>query len=164
MTNKVRRLHLYNERVASGGNAPACSRTADQTGMNGTLGVSTKTVWFSIPAGEGNALACGNLASGGNASASELASGGNASASESSVVISEPHRRQRRSIFCGSRAMGGIDFDGSPISETDAEYLTDHVPVVTEYHEIWDRDDPPLEHEVVNRSERSLRVIDLLLV
>ena len=92
--------------TASGGNAPACSRTADQTGMNGTFRVSTKTVWFSFPANDGNALACGNLASGGNASASELASGGNASASESSVVISEPHRRQTRSIFCGSRAMG----------------------------------------------------------
>ena len=85
--------------TASGGNAPACSRTADQTGMNETLRVSTKRVLFSIPAGEGNALACGNLASGGNASASELASGGNASASESSVVVSEPHRRQRRSTY-----------------------------------------------------------------
>ena len=127
--------------------------TADQTGMNGTLGVSTGTVWFSIPAGEGNALGCGNLASGGNASASELASGGNAPASESSVVISEPRRRQRRSIFCGFRAMGGIDFDGSPIPETDEEDLTDPVPPVIGYHAIWDHDDPPLEHEVVDRSE-----------
>ena len=128
--------------------------TADQAGMNGTLGVSTSTVWFSIPAGEGNALACGNLASGGNASASEFASGGNASASESSVEVSEPHSHQRRSLFCGSRAMGGVEFDGSPISETDEEDRNpDHVPVANGYHEIWDHEDPPLEHEVVNRSE-----------
>ena len=139
--------------TASGGDAPARSMTADQTGMNGTLGVSTRTVWFSIPAGEGNALACENLASGGNASASELARGGSAPASESSAVISEPHRHQRRSIFSGSRAMGGIDFDGSPVSETDEEDLTDPVRPVTEYHEIWDQDDPPLEREVVDRSD-----------
>ena len=49
--------------------------------------------------------------------------------------------------------MGGIDFDGSPISETDEEDLTDPVPPVTEYHEIWDHDGPPLEREVVDRSE-----------
>ena len=144
---------LDSEIAASGGNAPARSMTADQTETNGTLGVSTRTVWFFIPAGEGNALACEDLASGGNASASELASGGNAPASGSSVVISEPHRRQRRSMFCGSRAMGGIDFDGSPISETDEENLIDPVPPVIEFHQIWDHDDPLLEHEVVDRSE-----------
>ena len=48
---------------------------------------------------------------------------------------------------------GGIDFDGSPISGTDEEDLPDSVPAVTEYHEIWDHDDPPLEHEGVDRSE-----------
>ena len=53
----------------------------------------------SILAGEGDALACENLASGGNASASEPAGGGDALASESSVVIAELHRRQRRSMF-----------------------------------------------------------------
>ena len=115
--------------------------------------VSTRTVWFSIPAGEGNAHACENLASGGNASASEIASGGNASASESFVVITEPHRRQRRSMFCGSRAMDAIDFDGSPISESDEEDLPDPVPHVTVYHQILDHDDPPLAHEVVDRGE-----------
>ena len=140
--------------TASGGNAPACGSSADQTGMSGTLRVSTRTVWFFTPAGEGNALSCGNLASGGNASASELACGGNASASESSVEVSEPHRRQRRSPFCGSRAMGGVDFDGSPISETDEDdCFHGHIPVITEYHEIWDREDLPIEHEVVDRSE-----------
>ena len=71
--------------------------TVDLAGMSGTLGMSTRTVWFSIPAGEGNAFACGNLASGGNASASELAGGGDAPAGESSVVTTEPHRHQRRS-------------------------------------------------------------------
>ena len=100
--------------TASGGNAPACGSSADQMGMSGTLRISTRTVWFSVPASESNTIACGNLASGGNASASELASGGNASASESSVEVSEPHRHRRRSLFCGSRAMGGVDFDGSP--------------------------------------------------
>ena len=74
-------------------------------------------------------------------------------ASESSVVTTEPHRRQTRNMFCGSRAMGGIDFDGSPISETDEEDLADPVSPVTEYHQIWDHDDPPLENEVVDRSE-----------
>ena len=83
------------EIIASGGNSPACGSSADQTGMSGTLRVSTRTVWFSVPASESNAIACGNLAIGGNASASELASGGNAPASESSVEVSEPHRRQR---------------------------------------------------------------------
>ena len=144
---------LDGEITASGGNAPARGVTADQTGTSGTLGVSTRTVWFSVPAGEGDALACENLASGGNASASELAGGGDAPASESSVVTTEPHRHQRRSMFCGSRAMGGIDFDGSPISETDEEDPTDPVSPVTEYHQIWDHDDPPLEDEVVDRSE-----------
>ena len=124
--------------------------TADLTGVSGTLGVSTRTVWFSIPAGEGNAPACENLASGGNASASEFAGGGDAPASESSVVTTEPHRRQRCSMFCGSLAMGGIDFDGSPISETDEEDLADPVSPVIEYHQIWDHDDPPLEDEVVD--------------
>ena len=39
--------------------------------------------------------------------------------------------------------MGGVDFDGSPISETDEEDLIDPTPTVTEYHQIWDRDDLP---------------------
>ena len=44
-----------------------------------------------------------------------------------------------------------------PISETDGEdCLHDHVPVTTEYHGIWDHEDLPLEHEVVNQSETSL--------
>ena len=108
---------------------------------------------FFIPAGEGNVLACEDLASGGDASASEFAGGGDAPASESSVVTTEPYRRQRRSMFCGSRAMGGIDFDGSPVSETEEEDLTDPVPPVTEYHQIWDHDDPLLEDDIVDRSE-----------
>ena len=134
---------LDSEITASGGNAPACGVTADLQGMSGTVAVSTRTVWFSIPAGEGNALACEDLASGGNASASEFAGGGNAPASEIPVVTTERYRRQRRSVFCGSRAMGGVDFDGSPISETDEEDLTDPTPTVTEYHQIWDHDDLP---------------------
>ena len=139
--------------TASGGNAPGRGWSADQEGMSGTLTASSRTVWFSIPAGEGNAVACGDLASGGNAPARELTSGGNASAGERSVEVSEPHRRQRRSPLCGSRAMGGVDFDGSPISETDEEDRNhDHVHVAIGYHEIWDQDDPPLEHEVVDRS------------
>ena len=51
------------------------------------------------------------------------------------------YRRQKRSVFCGSRATGGVDFDGSPVSETDEEDLTDPIPTVTEYHQIWDHDD-----------------------
>ena len=39
--------------------------------------------------------------------------------------------------------MSGVDFDGSPISETDEEDLTDPVPSVIEYHQIWDHDDFP---------------------
>ena len=50
--------------------------------------------------------------------------------------------------------MGGVDFDGSPISETDEEdCLHDHVPITIGYHEIWDREDLPIEHEVVDQSE-----------
>ena len=56
-------------------------------------------------------------------------------------------------MFCGSRAMGGIEFDGSPLSETDEEDLTDPVSLVIEYHQIGDHDDPPLEDEVVDRGE-----------
>ena len=37
---------LDSEITASGGNAPARSVTAVLTGTNGTLGVSTRTVWF----------------------------------------------------------------------------------------------------------------------
>ena len=106
---------LDSEITASGGIAPARGVTADLQGMSGTVAVSTRTIWFSIPAGEGNALACEDLASGGNASASEFAGGGNAPASEISVVTTQPYRRQWRSVFCEIRAVGGIDFDGSPI-------------------------------------------------
>ena len=47
--------------------------------------------------------------------------------------------------------MGGVDFDGSPISETDEDDLVDPVPNVTEYHQIWDRDDLP-RNEYLNLS------------
>ena len=47
--------------------------------------------------------------------------------------------------------MGGVDFDGSPISETDEEDLVDPAPTVTEYHQIWDRDDLP-RNEYLNLS------------
>ena len=51
--------------------------------------------------------------------------------------------------------MGGVDFDGSPISETDeVEHTEEHLTEnVTEYHEIWDHEDIPIEHEIVDRSE-----------
>ena len=114
---------LDSEIAASGGYAPACGVTADLQGMSGTVSVITRTVWFSIPAGEGDALACEDLASGGYAPASEFASGGNAPASEIPMIAAERHRHQRRSALCGSRAMGGVDFDGSPISETDEDDL-----------------------------------------
>ena len=117
--------------------------TADLLGMSGTVAVSTRTIWFFIFAGEGNALACEDVASGGNASASEFAGGGNAPASEIPAITTERYRHQGCSMFCGSRAMGGVDFDGSPISETDEEDLTDPIPTVTGYHQIWDHDDFP---------------------
>ena len=50
--------------------------------------------------------------------------------------------------------MDGIDFGGSPISETDDDdYIHDHVPGnVVEYRGIWDHEDIPLEHEIVDQS------------
>ena len=122
---------------AGGCNALACGC---HMCMGGTLRVSTVEVSYPVPASGCHALACGNPASGCNAPAS----GG-------SCEAPEPHQHQKRSPFCGSRAMGGVDFDGSPISETDEE--AEHVPGdVLEYHEIWDHEGIPLEHEIVDQS------------
>ena len=122
-------------------NALACGC---HTCMSGSLRVTTEEGSYAVPAS-----GCHTLASG------SPASGRNAPASGSSNEAPEPHRHQRRSTFCGSRAMGGVDFDGSPISENDDEdYMHDHVLGNTiVYHEIWDHGDIPLEHEIVDQSE-----------
>ena len=151
------------------GNAPASRDSSDHpkergcrtcneislTETKGTLRFSTTEVVYPVPASERDALACGSLVSEGNALACELASGSNAPASENPYRTSEPHRHQKRSPFCGSRAMGGVDFDGSPISDTDEEEHNDERTPghVTEYREILDHADIPIEHDIVDRSE-----------
>ena len=144
---------------ASGGNAPASGNSSDHPedcgccvcssvvhmGMEGTLRVSVSFTEFTFP----------GSASGGDAPACGLASGSNAPARENPCGTSEHRRHQKRRPFCGSRAMGGVDFDGSPISETDDEEHTDeHIPGnLIGYHEIWDHEDTPLGHDIVDRSE-----------
>ena len=51
--------------------------------------------------------------------------------------------------------MGGVDFDGTPISETDEEEHTDErIPGnITEYRKVWDHEDIRIEHDIVDRSE-----------
>ena len=48
--------------------------------------------------------------------------------------------------------MGGVDFDGSPISETDEEPERGPGHVI-KYREIWDHEVIPLEHEIIDQSE-----------
>ena len=51
--------------------------------------------------------------------------------------------------------MGGVDFGGSPIPETDEEEHTEERVSENgiQYCEIWDHEDIPIEHDIVDHSE-----------
>ena len=154
---------------ASGGNAPlsrdssdhheecgcrACSEFSVRE-TSGTLRFSVMEFVYPVPASECDALACRSPVSGGNAPACEPASGSNAPACENPCRTSGTHRHRKRSPFCGSGAVGGVDFDGSPLSETDEEEYNEKRASenVTEYCEIRGHEDIPIEHGVADRSE-----------
>ena len=132
---------------------PASERNALACGPSGTLRVTAAEVLYIAPASECHTLASGSPASECYAPASgdsyeAIASGVTLTPHAVSSEVPEPHRHQRRSLFCGSRAMGGINFDGSPISESGEE-----PGCAIEYHEVWDHEDVPLEHQTVDQSE-----------